>query len=150
MPLLAKLMLVAAGTIFMAAALCLRLWDLYRVQIATRWPTVDGRILAATVATDETHDAVVYRAALRYSYRAGDSDREGCRLCLLKHGRTAKRAEAEAVITRYPVGAAVLVRYDPANPAWAFLELDAPPGKYLWLGTIGLALISIPLFVPGP
>jgi hypothetical protein len=143
-----RLLIAALGGLIVAVAVCLRLRARARIKEAEKWPTGEGRILASALTHHETDETIVYQATIRYAYRIGDEVREGQRVRLLRDGRTASRASAEAVVARYPVGATISVRYDPVNAGTACLELDAPPPSHPRLGALGLVVMLASLLLP--
>jgi Protein of unknown function (DUF3592) len=147
MPVEAKIIFVLFGAALVATALLLHLRDRYRISAAIRWPIVEARILMSAVATHETGESVIYQPDIRYAYRVGGHEHEGERVKLLDDSRTARRSKVDAIVNRYPVGAAVAVRYDPTKPGCALLELDTPPIAHLWLGALGFGFIVLPLLV---
>jgi hypothetical protein len=94
---------------------------------ATSWPTVPGVVVASGVdhyeqgATDSEY--TVYAAAVTYRFVVGGVEHTGNAITPGERDDpdnrldSEDRAEAEARAGRYPVGAAVVVHYDPQDPA---------------------------------
>ncbi len=91
------------------------------------WPSVDGEIVGSDIV-EETSSArtgrgtVTYRPTIRYRYRVGDADYTGERVALGEYA-TENRADAEAVVQRYPIGRRLPVHYRPSAPNVAVLEV---------------------------
>ena len=90
---------------------------------ATRWPTVPGRVLKAGTVEEwlPRTGATVYRPAIAYEYEVAGRRYTGDRL---RFGDvdSVHRLDAEALVSRYPVGATVTVAYQPDRPEVATLE----------------------------
>lgn len=107
------------------------------------WSAAPGTILESSVresGSGEDDSPVSYYAKVSYSYQVmgqayrGENIHIGARSAV-----TRKKAQAAAAL--YPVGAAVTVYYDPANPTDAILERSAPANNVtLILGIIFLVI----------
>jgi hypothetical protein len=105
------------------------------------WPTARGAITRADLERlsppDDPESIALYTPQVRFEYTAGDQTYTG-------QTEDAKRAlareSAERIVARYPVGAAVTVRYDPARPQRATLSTGADQriGRPLLLAGISL------------
>ncbi|MEA2811813.1 MAG: hypothetical protein QOJ17_5954, partial [Rhodospirillaceae bacterium] len=121
-----------------------------QVAEAAGWPQTSGRIVASTVehyrqrvGGARTGTLVTfYEPVIEYSYRVADRDYHSTQLSF--GGKAAGSQElAEARAARYPLGAQVVVHYDPKNPANAVLDLKVAYGVPLLAAAIvflGLAL----------
>jgi len=95
------------------------------------WPTAPGTILESAVepregvpATDQRPTKTSWRshrAQVRYRYTAGGAERIGTRIEVYQRFH-ATPEEAARQLAPYPAGAAVTVRFDPADPSSAVLE----------------------------
>jgi hypothetical protein len=88
---------------------------------ARRWPRCMGTIVESVVEADN-HDSGggACNPRVRFTYVAGGLSRESRHFAF--HTRIGSRAEAEAVIAKYPVGSAVTVHHHPSRPEQAVLE----------------------------
>jgi hypothetical protein len=121
---------------------------------AASWPAVPGAIslsgvkeVRSTTGSGGNRQRVTsFEPSVEYTYKINDHSYVGRQI---KLGMTASgsRASAEAVIARYPVGAAVEVHYDPANPGEAAIERSTSlPLAPL---AVALALIAFALYMAG-
>jgi hypothetical protein len=95
------------------------LWKAWKnIQLAkasTGWPTVNG-----TVTTSETAKVMFRRQPrVTYSYSVGGAPFTGNRISFASGYRP---KDTNAILSRYPVGQAVVVSHAPDNPAQAALE----------------------------
>ena len=116
---------------------------LREVRAAARWPSVPGKVISACVIAKEviTHHATVDED----SDQSGDNDRREKRnfanitygytvagkqytCSRLSIGEDMGNDDVEGKLQRYPVGKAVEVFYDPADPEKAVLERTLPEG----------------------
>lgn len=123
---------------------------LRQVRAAARWPSVPGEIVSSAPSSgqvtthhatyDESEDKVEVRnyARITYQYTVAGQPYTCSRLSV---GEDLGNDDVEGKLQRYPVGRAVQVFYDPADPAKAVLERDLPQGCAK-AGLIGLGLIG--------
>jgi hypothetical protein len=96
-----------------------------RLMRANAWPVVPGRVTVSRVEQrgggydGGTHKS--YEAIVEFRYQVGDLHYSSRQIALGLE-RSGSRKSADAIVVRYPVGAAVEVHYDPANPSEAALE----------------------------
>lgn len=94
-----------------------------QARASARWPTVAGTITESKLAVELDEDGdEKYRADIRFVYRVGGREFEGANV---KWGWTAIyawRSHAAAALAAYPMGKAVTVHYDPAQPMTAVLD----------------------------
>jgi hypothetical protein len=147
---------MSAGAIFMIivvalfptlliVAIVVKLWE---VSKARRWPSATGKVIVSTVQSHKKTPGdpgynfgdteVTNEPRVEYEYRVGGRKYRGRRITI---GEKTSGSELEAILARYPVGAAVTVYYDPANPQTAVLERDLPAG--LWAVGVGCVVLSI-------
>jgi hypothetical protein len=108
---------------------------------ALRWPVAEGVVLAAEVVkrtskSDDEFDS--YLPKLRYAYTVDGIRYEGdvIRIGLADLGYV-NETQARDHMARYPVGAAIAVRYDPQHPHGAVLEIGQVGAvRYLLAGTL--------------
>jgi hypothetical protein len=101
------------------------------------WPVVQGKVLASSVATrvDQHEQGFTTRfiPQVRYTYVTGGTARESEVIKVgLGDAGYPFEGPARAHAGRYPVGAKVLVRYNPADPAVAVLEASQVGGDH-WI-----------------
>jgi len=114
------------------------------------WPAVEGEIVRSEIVeevstTNPGRGSRTYRPVIRYRYRVGDADFDGERVALGEYA-TENRADAEAVVQRYPPGRRLPVHYRPETPASAVLE----PGSHgvPWLfAAIGSVFLIVGLLL---
>jgi len=124
------------------------------------WPFVDGKVIESSIKTrvdksSDGPDITRYIPQVRYAYAVDGVAREGAtiRIGLADFGYTIERWAREHV-GRYPPGAAVPVRYDPANPHMAVLETGQVGGNNkIFAGAIllavGLAALVFAIWIGG-
>jgi hypothetical protein len=116
-------MCVAIACVIVAS----KLWEARR---AAAWPQVTGRIVKSAIEArrhqfsgEET--TVTDAPVVEYEFAVADTTYRGTRISI---GEDTGGANTEATLARYPVGASVLVYYNPADPADCVLERDVPAG----------------------
>jgi len=108
------------------------------------WPTTDGRITASRVErVKKAGDGqATYTADISYDYALDGRTFAGERVWFGDDYSASDASAFRAAVSRYPVGQAVKVYYDPAEPAESVLE----PGP-TWSGSalyfIGLGLMTL-------
>ena len=111
---------------------------------STSWPTTDGRITASRVERVKRagEGNATYTADITYEYSLDGRGFEGDRVWFGDNYSASDASAFRAAVARYPVGTAVKVHYDPAEPSESVLE----PGP-TWSGSmlyfIGLGLMAI-------
>ncbi len=99
-----------------------------QASLAAGWPVADGRVVSSGTESTQTlanrQRVTLHRAVIEYSYRANGREYHSGRTSF---GADVSGAEgaAKARAARYPVGAAVVVHYDPSNPSNAVIETHA-------------------------
>jgi hypothetical protein len=133
---------VALGDYRIAAGL-VSLWQARRSQA---WPVAAGTVLHSEVHRMHAHGrkhrtASHYIPRIAYRYRVQGKDYESG---TVRFGNLARysRSLADALVARYPEGAMVGVRYDPADPGRATLETASAGWRQILLG---LAFIAAPI-----
>jgi hypothetical protein len=110
-----------------------------RALASLEWPQIEGKViesrLTQRIGGAEGGDTVYYRPHIRYSYEIGGHPYLGD---TVRFGNleTTSTNKAQAYLTKYPQGAKVSVRYDPADPKVATLETEAATGGLLALGIL--------------
>ena len=118
---------------------------LREARASRRWPQTTGTVLTSCVESrkktpgdNDSDTAVINSPNVVYEYQVNDQSFRGSRIDL---GQRTSEYELESILDRYPVGAEVVVYYNPADPQDAVLERDAPAGTF-WIGG-GCVLFSI-------
>jgi hypothetical protein len=111
------------------------------------WPTSGGEVLASEVAKRISHSrknrTTYYAPQIRYGYRAGGTDYEGSVIRFGDLERSSTKLPQE-LVTKYPAGATVAVRYDPSDPSRATLESESEGGRQVVVGSL---FIAVPLLI---
>lgn len=125
---------IGVGVLFalLGAGVMITAWRTrQRLQASAGWPTTEGEVVETQIrreesATGEDDDTMVrFYPEIRYTYRVLGQTYTGTRLSFGGPAGYLNRAEAAAVLNRYPVGGRVMVYYNPANPQEAVLERRA-------------------------
>lgn len=143
----AMIALLAFGTL-------VKYWE---VRKAMRWLRTEGRITHSAptsrrVRTVQTHagaqgsgDREVRNFAdIRYEYAVNGKRFKGQRVSI---GEDLGNFRVAETLARYPVGKAVVVHYNPENPAEAVLENEAPEG--IWGTMAGFIAVMAVLLIGG-
>jgi hypothetical protein len=93
-------------------------------------------------AQDDGDEGTQDGAEVAYECAPAGIPRRGRRVCYGRTAGLARRGIAAAIAARYPVGAAVSVAYDPAEPDRSVLEPGVHLGDCLARAAFGLALIG--------
>lgn len=114
--------------ILLAAAIAVYVYTTrVKTVAATGWPVTEGVILESRVAARNEpgadRPAVRYGAVVVYEYAVAGKTLRGDRIRFEGTHWRLDPAGAEADLKAYPVGRRVLVRYDPARPTEAVLEI---------------------------
>jgi len=106
----------------------------WNAEAMSRWPVVDAKVIESRVETrlDDGGDGPAitrYIPQVRYVYTADGITREGATILigLADLGYTNAR-QAREHAGRYPAGARIAARYDPADPTMAVLEAGRSAG----------------------
>lgn len=135
------------GVLLLAAwAMLVRDWFL-----SARWTVVAGTVRGSLVEPGRDRDVLRpragFRPVIRYAYQVAGQTYVSARFSALAEPFFTTEDEARAFAGRFPVGARVRVRVNPANPRQALLErrlsaMDALPG-YLALAAILMGLLLL-------
>ena len=134
------------------AALLLAVAYWRRISRAARWPAAPGKISFSGVeevaagADSSASRRRTWKAKVEYGYEVAGQHYVG-RQITLGVAWSGSRQAAKAAADRYPVGAAVAVHYDPANPGDAALEHSMAVRLVPLLA--GVALVAFALYLAG-
>jgi uncharacterized protein DUF3592 len=139
----------------LAGANAVRLWR--RANQATHWPAVGGVVTQSRVEARKFREGSTmyrtgsksthYRAEIAYAYDVGGRRFEGHRIRFgTRPGWDRVRSGVERVVSAYPTGMAVQVRYDPLRPDESVLESGLADfwNRIAWfaVGCLGLGLFG--------
>jgi hypothetical protein len=121
---------IAAGVVLLLFAGSL--WNLLRLRAQMRasksWGKTEGEIVVSELKIPATHrsdDDDDVRALIHYRYSVGTETFKS--ECIKLGGQTAMaRADAQALVAKYPIGARVDVFYDPRDPKTCALDPSRP------------------------
>jgi hypothetical protein len=94
------------------------------------WPTAQGNVVKSGVAADMRQGQLVYSADVEYDYSVQGKAYHGKNV-RVGNMTTKSQADAEEIVTRFPAGKPVAVRYDPADPSACCLIPGAHWTHYL-------------------
>lgn len=125
------------------------------IRAAQCWSQTTGTVLTSCVESrkkvpgdNDSDTAVMNLPNVMYKYQVNDQSFRGSRIDL---GQRTSENELESILDRYPVGAPVVVYYNPADPQDAVLERDVPAGTF-WIGggcvffSIAVPIIAILIY----
>jgi hypothetical protein len=112
------------------------------------WPAVSGRVVEAYVAEDVQVDSEgdrnrVFAPRVVYEYEVNGQTYRGDRLRIGIESFIGSRRRVEQELARYPVGSAVTVYYNPANPAEAVLQRGVGSRAALVIGITFLVIAGM-------
>ena len=105
------------------------------------WPTTGGTVLASEVEERAVRHrksntmTYYYEPKVHYTYKVGGTSYESSVIRFGDLVRNSKKLPDE-IRARYPAGATVAVRYDPADPSRATLETESAGGRQILSGTV--------------
>jgi hypothetical protein len=98
-----------------------QIWSAFRQIAALNYASAPGRITHSAVKTTRSsRGRAVYRPDIKYSFEVDGKTHEGS---LYRYGQPASNDKSASIIVQqHPVGAAVTVYYNPADPADSLLH----------------------------
>src|SRR5262245_23447283 len=121
--------------------------ELFLADRSTRWPEVRARIIWSAAISNVVGTTRMYQPAVRYEYEVKGSAYVGDRVSFGSVAAALVPREAEAWVSKYPVGRTVLVRVAPNHPSLSVIEPGAYFGLYgavlASLGVLGWGVISL-------
>jgi hypothetical protein len=121
-------------------------WTIRREFAPAKWLKVTGTIVASKVeekASPITEGVPVHVPAIEYEYAINSQTFKSSRRRLHNY-ISGERADADAVVSRYPAGASVIVFVNPRKPGQSVLEYGVSPLSWVPLA-VGLLFLSISL-----
>ena len=138
LPLVFGLVSIGAGVFFLVMAMRSR----QLVGPAQQWQAVPARVIRTAVEQRPgPNGRTFYEPVVEYEYSVLDAPYRGQRVALGETRYT--RAQAEALVARYPSGSSSTVYYNPGSPAEAVLVREAP-NAVLWLA-LGILFLLLGL-----
>ncbi len=122
------ILLGITGAVMLAILLLATVVKMREVKAAQNWQTTRGKIIRSEIGHQKKRDLddqerVLNVPAVAYEYTVNGQKFNAERISLAE---IIPESEIEATVERYPVGAAVTVYYNPANPREAVLERALP------------------------
>jgi hypothetical protein len=118
--------------LFLLNAIFLTIIFLIRRRMATvsQWSSTMGTVVMSRVEQRSTSEGYSDYPVVHYSYQVSGQPYQGLKLA---PGPEVGGSGAGKVVSKYPVGAQVMVFYNPQNPSEAVLERKAPGLWIMWL-----------------
>jgi hypothetical protein len=131
--------LVAGPIVVMALAMLVN--KMLQARRATVWPQAAGRITRSEVGANYRRPSgrpveLINYPAIEYEYSVAGQSFTGRRISI---GEDSGGANTEATLAHYPLGATVMVYYDPDDPGSCVLEREVP--KQVPLGCAAILAI---------
>jgi hypothetical protein len=105
------------------------------------WPATDGKITHSELKRDDRRDKkAMYSMDVRYDYVLDGRTLEGNRVWFGDQFSTTDSSAFREAVNRYPVGTAVRVHYDPAEPGVSALEPGPTWSASIWY-LVGIGLM---------
>lgn len=101
-----------------------------RMAVVSTWPTTMGTVTNSFVEQRSDSEGTTSYPVVQYSYQVGGQSYQSSKRA---PGMEVGGTGARSVVARYPVGAQVMVFYDPQKPSDAVLERSAPAQWLMWL-----------------
>ena len=98
--------------------------NLRKAMRSKGWPGAKGRILSSEVRAVQWSRGIEYRPQIHYVYFVDNDSYTSSRISFsdFDYANNTRQDVAQKVVSRYPVGAAVDVYYDPGDPGNSVLE----------------------------
>ena len=148
------------GLLFVALGIAISVWGavlLTRAKASVSWPSVEGKIIAASVKTQTATPSGgrtratsrTYKANVSYEYSVGGTRYSSDKVSFGEYGDSDPE-HARGIVGRYPAGKTVQVYYNPEKPDVAVLEPGASWSSYVPLGVgILFALAGVAVSLGG-
>lgn len=102
-----------------------------RMATVSQWPSTMGSVIASRLEQRSSSEGgYTNYPVVQYSYQVSGQAYQSYKLA---PGPEVGGTGAGKVVARYPVGAQVMVFYNPQNPSEAVLETKAPAQWLMWL-----------------
>lgn len=113
-----------------------------RMATVSQWPSTMGTVNASYLERRSSSDGSTDYPVVQYSYQVAGQTYQSTKLA---PGPEIGGTGAGKVVGRYPVGAQVMVFYNPQSPSEAVLERKAPAQWLMWflLATFDCTLCGV-------
>lgn len=136
--------LAVCGSLFIFDAIFLGIIFFTRRKVAqaASWPATLGAVTLSTLQMRHSSDGSTPYPVVHYAYQVMGQPYQGSKV---RPGPDVGGSGARKVVDRYPVGAQVMVYYNPEKPSEALLERGTPGFiKLFWI-----ILIALDIFLCG-
>lgn len=100
----------------------------HKTEEAKAWPTTTGRVITSEVKSQGS--TRMYKPAVQYGYTVGGKNYLSSHVSFAEYS-SSHPSRAQSIISKYPVGATILVHYQPQNPDLAVLDPGDMGGIYI-------------------
>jgi len=121
------------GTLFIFDVILLGIIFFTRRKVAqaSAWPSTMGTVTLSTIEVRRSSEGSSSYPVVHYAYQVMGQPYQGHKVM---PGPEVGGTGAHKVVARYPIGAQVMVYYNPQNPSEALLERGMPGFiKWLWI-----------------
>ena len=145
--------IIGGNGVLLVLVLYIMIFTYRKTAAVKQWPSTMGIVFKTAVERRLSRRHYVNYAIVKYSYQVGERTYQNAKVSL---GSAASGKDAKRVVARYPVGAQVMVFYNPQNPSEAVLERkNSTQLAILWLTLIivismSYTMIQVMLRVPQP
>jgi hypothetical protein len=120
--------------------------EMRRGRVSPTWPSAVATVLYSQVASQTRTDAkglnrTVFVPVIEYEYEVGGELYQAARLSF-GDAAEASAAAAEHIVSRYPVGAGIEVRYDPKDPFNATIDSGNDRLNLPLIAAVGLGVLA--------
>ena len=108
----------------------------------THGTVITSRVVSRRMGNRQSHTDLTHTPFVEYEYQVNDRKYCGSRIMI---GGGQSEVELEGVLNRYPLGASVVVFYNPADPQQAVLQREIPAARLWGCGILMLFPLGVPL-----
>jgi hypothetical protein len=127
-----------------------------KAKAASAWPTVPGKLLSSEVVAHGSLNSAKrggkgqasYQPVVRYSYALGGKELIGTAIGLVD--ARGSKAAAEKRLAAFAAGKELAVRYDPADPKRALLDVSAAGSAMVLAVASLIALVGALVLINAP
>ena len=121
--------------------------EMLEAAASKNWPVAKGTIVRAWVSSGSFRGNKEYYPEVNYVYEVGNARFYSDRIELGNDNSCNNQKEAETMLREYPVGASVIVYYDPYNPEKAVLKRGRTPNYGVVVFMLMMAWVMV---LPSP